>query len=88
MHKGVTASGYAFAVDEGALNNMELVDALAEATDDNPLAISKTCELLLGKAERKKMYDFLRDEHGRVPIEAVSQNLVEIFATFGKQGKN
>ena len=88
MIKGKTTSGFSFALSENAINNMELVDALAETEDDNPVAVSRACRLLLGDELRKKLYDHLRDEEGRVPIDKVSEALVEIFAAFGKPGKN
>ncbi len=76
-----------FALDENAINNMELVDALAETEDDNPIAISRACLLLLGKDMRKNLYDHLRNDDGRVPVDAVSQELIEIFSAFGAKGK-
>jgi len=88
MIEGKTKSGFAFALPETAVDNMELVDALADATDDNPLAVSRVCGLLLGKDLRRKMYDHVRTPDGRVPIENVSAELMEIFAAFGKPGKN
>ena len=54
---GVTASGFAWQLDDAVLNNMELVDALAEMQEENPLQISAVCRLVLGKAQRKALYD-------------------------------
>ncbi|MEF9970519.1 MAG: hypothetical protein RR759_08715 [Ruthenibacterium sp.] len=88
MITGKTQSGFAFSLPESAINNMELIDALSDAVDDNPIAVSKACLLLLGKDLRQKLYDYLRKEDGRVPIEDVSQSLIDIFGAFGKQGKN
>lgn len=87
MVEGKTKSGFLFALDENAVNNMELVDALAETEDDNPIAISRACLLLLGKDMRKNLYDHLRNDDGRVPVDAVSQELIEIFSAFGAKGK-
>lgn len=86
--KGKTTSGFAYQIDENRLNNMELVDALADAENDNPIAISRACGLLLGKETRAKLYDHLRTPDGRVPIEAVSKDMIEIFTAFGEKGKN
>lgn len=88
MIEGKTASGFAFSMEESVIDNMELVDALAEATDDNPLAVSSVCVLLLGKAQRKRLYDHLRQADGRVPVEQVSKELIEIFTAFKQPGKN
>ena len=86
--KGKTTSGFEFELDATVLDNMELVDALAEAENDNPIAVSNVCLLLLGKGTRKRLYDHLRNEDGRVPVEAVAKNIAEIFAGIGEQGKN
>lgn len=86
MIKGKTTSGFEFAVDEKVLDNMELVDAISEV-DENPTALSKVVKLLLG-AHKKELYDHVRTEDGRVPIEAVTDIIMEIFAAGGKPAKN
>ena len=88
MIRGVTKTGFEFEVDEKAADNMELVDALAGVEENDPLALSRACLLLLGKTLRGRLYDHVRDENGRVPIEAASQELVDILGAFGQQGKN
>lgn len=88
MINGVTSSGFAFELDEKVINNMELVDALAECSTDNPFAISKTVKLLLGEELRQRLYDHLRTDDCRVPMEEVSKAVSEIFAAFGRNGKN
>lgn len=75
-------------VDEDALDNMELVEALEDVRDDNPIAVSRVAELLLGKERKRQLYDALRTEKGRVPASAVSSAIVKIFDAFGKTGKN
>ena len=39
MIKGETKTGFAFELEEAVLDNMELVDALAEMQEDDPLAL-------------------------------------------------
>lgn len=87
MLKGKIASGFEFEIDEKALDNMELVDAIAEA-DENPVAISRVIKLLLGAKQRKALYDHLRAENGNVPIKSVSAAVAEIFNCCGQRGKN
>lgn len=87
MRTGVTASGFAWSLDDAVLNNMELVDALAEMQEENPLQISAVCRLVLGKAQRKALYDHLRTEDGRVPVVALSNALGELMESF-RAGKN
>lgn len=84
---GVTENGFKFEVDEERLDNMELVDALADFDEGNPLAVSKVVALLLGKDEKKKMYDFARTEKGVVPATVISKMILEILSA-KKEVKN
>ena len=86
--KGKLKNGFSFDVDENALDNMELIDAMAEAQEENPAMFSKAVLLLLGKDQRKRLYDHIRDDNGRVSVEAVTNSFVEIFEALGEQGKN
>lgn len=90
MITGKTSSGFSFEISENTLDNMEFVDTLAEATDDNLLSVSRVVEMMLGKTQRKRLYDHVRTEDGRVPVAAVSAEIVEIFQAFSdsRQGKN
>ena len=88
MIKGTTKSGFVFEIDETVMDNMELVDLIAESDTDNPLVISKIAKLILGKEMREKLYDHLRTEDGRVPTQLVFEAIGEIFTAFGQPGKN
>ena len=81
-------NGLKLELDEKTMDNMELVDVLADAADDDPLAVSRMGKLILGKEKRKMLYDSLRSEDGRVPVEAVSNAIKEIFEAFGEKAKN
>lgn len=87
MTKGITKSGFEYEVDESAADNMELIDALAEAAGDDMLAISSVCKMLLGKDMRKKLYDHVRAEDGRVPIKNAVDEIMEIMQAMGDKGK-
>ena len=69
MVKGKTSTGFEFEIDEQKLDDMEFMDALAEV-DENPLKFSKVMKMMLGEEQRQRLYDHLRNEDGRVPIEA------------------
>lgn len=81
-------SGLKLEMDEKIMDNMELVDTLADAADEDPLAVSKMIKMVLGSENKKKLYNSLRTEDGRVPVAAVSDALKEIFEAFGEKGKN
>ena len=87
MLKGKTETGFAFEIDEKRLDNMELLDAIAEMENDNIIALSNVSQLLLGKEQRKALYDHIRDEDGTVPSKSFSDELVNIFESV-KEIKN
>ena len=86
MMTGKTTCGFEFVVDEKKLDNMDLVDAIAES-DKNPIAITKVITLILGPEQKQRLYEHLRTEDGRVPIEEATRVVVEIFQS-SNTGKN
>lgn len=88
MVTGKTTSGFSFSIPRKVMDNMEFVDTLAEASESNPIAVSKTVQLLLGDDVRKALYNHVRTEDGRVPVKAVCEEVVEIIKAFGQEGKN
>ncbi len=86
--KGIATNGFEYEISETVFENMELIDALAEAGEENPLAISNVCLLVFGKEQRNRLYDSLRLEDGTVPFMEVANVISEIFAERGKEGKN
>lgn len=88
MVTGETKSGFAFSLDDNTMDNMELVDALAEMQSTNPLAVSRVVHMVLGSDQKRRLYDHVRGEDGRVSVKAVEQEIEEIFAAFDTAGKN
>lgn len=87
MVTGTTSSGFSFSLEETVLDNMELVDTLAQMQEGDPLAVSAVVRMVLGD-QRRALYDHLRTADGRVPASAVSEEIRQIFDAFGKAGKN
>lgn len=79
--------GLTLSIRAGVLNNMELLDDLVELDDGNGYAISRIVRRILGRDEKKKLYDHLRAD-GVVPVSAVTDALKEIFDKLGDAGKN
>lgn len=73
-----TKSGFCATVDLDRLDNVELLDALAELSE-NGLGIGKVITLILGKEEKRRFYDHVRAENGAVPIKAVTDAFSEIM---------
>ena len=87
MINGVTKSGFHFSVGENCLNDMELVDILADDSVDEAFRMSHVVKKLLPGDQRRALYDHLRTD-GRVPVEAVAAAVGDIFAAMGNRGKN
>lgn len=87
MVKGTTKSGFRFEVDPNAMNDMELVDVLADDTMDEAFRMSHVLKKLLPGNQRKALYDHVRKD-GRVPVDAVVAEVEEIFNAMGNAGKN
>lgn len=83
-----TNSGFCCDIDPDVLNNMELVDALADIQSGNGLAYPTVCLLILGRRDRARLYDHLRNEAGRVPTKDVDREMTEIMQALGKPAKN
>lgn len=82
-----TESGFSIELKESALDNMEVLDALSDLDEGNPLAMSRLVVKLLGKDGKKRLYDHLRTEDGRVPASAVESAIMELFQSINN-GKN
>lgn len=82
-----TNSGFEIELDENALNDQELIDALVGLEDGEFLNQSRVVLRLLGKDSRKKLYDHLRTPDGRVPAEAVTAAIGELMRSI-PAGKN
>ena len=78
MIKGKTKSGFEYKIPKENLNNYELIEVLGEI-EENPLLLSKTVNLLLGKEQANKLKDHLRTKSGTVPTDKISEEIMEIF---------
>ena len=88
MITGKTQTGFEFELDDDVLDDMELLDALASADKGNPLGYSEALDIMLGEEEKKRLYDHVRNEKGRVKLTALSEEILSIIGALGKPGKN
>ena len=82
-----TKNGFVIDIDEEVFDDMEVVDLLAEV-EENPLVTSKLLTKTLGKDGKKAMYDFVRNDKGRVPSGAAMELFEEILNLAGEEVKN
>lgn len=88
MKKGTTTNGFKYEIDEKVLDDMELIDAMAASQGDDPTQISTVVVKIFGEDQRKKLYDHVRTEDGRVPVTEVANIITEIIESIGDDGKN
>ena len=83
-----TSSGFSCVLDLNRLDNMELFEEIAEfQKSSNIVALSNALGMILGEEVKKNLYDHLRTEDKRVPIEDLGRELTEILKA-ANQGKN
>lgn len=87
MVKGKTKTGFEFEYNELRLDDMEFIELVAQA-DSNVTVLPKLLNMVLGEEQKKRLYDHLRVEDGRVPTQALADAVEEIFEAAGDQVKN
>lgn len=80
-------NGFECTINTDVLDDMEFVDLLAD-TEDDPLKIGRVALMLLGKEQKKNLYDHLRTEDGRVPVTSMNDAIEQIFNALGDDAKN
>lgn len=86
--KGTTKSGFEYDVPEDVFDDMELIDALADVNSGRDgLQISVVVRKVFDEEQRKRLYDHVRDESGRVPTGSIMDVITEI-ANESTDGKN
>lgn len=83
-----TAEGLEIEVKKDAFDDMEALETLTDLVDGNPFAITKVCNLIMSKEEKKKVYDFYRGEDGKVHVETFVNVLTQIMNLLGEKEKN
>lgn len=79
MLEGKTKSGFAFCVDENRINNMEYIECVAVVENDLSV-LPRMLTLLLGDEQKRALYDHVRTEDGRVPIDAIEKEFYDIMS--------
>lgn len=81
MQTGKTKTGFEYTFNEDLINDMEVIDALAEVqSGENILAVSTVAKKLFSAEDRKRLYDHVRLEDGRVPADALMEEVAEIIS--------
>jgi hypothetical protein len=78
MKKGTTSTGFDYEFDETLFEDMEFIELLAEA-DGNGMLFPKFLDKMLGKEQKKKLYDHVRGDNSRVSIIDVKKEVIEMM---------
>lgn len=88
IKKGTLSNGFKYEIDDEIMDDMEMVEAVAEAQGENPLAVATVIKMALGEDQKKRLYDYIRNDKGRVPVQKAVESLTEMFEALGEDGKN
>ena len=86
MTKVKTSSGFEYEIDEENLNDMRLLDIIAEISNGDTTKLPLMISMIIGD-QKEKLYKNLEDEKGRVPVQKASDEITEIFQKINT-GKN
>ena len=87
MVKGKTKSGFEFEVDEKRFDDMVLLEAFAEAENDQ-YKFPHVLKLFLGEEQKNALYEHLKTKKGNVPIAKTLNEFMEIMEIVGENSKN
>lgn len=91
MLKGTTSSGFGYEIDPSVGNDYRVLDAISDAqygTDSEKVMASvRLTNLVLGKEGKRRLFNHLAEEGGRVPTEKVVHEITEIFKAIAANNK-
>ena len=84
------SNGFALKVEEQLFDNIEVLDALEEARDEDPLGFSKAMRLILGKEQRDSLYKHMKEVSGNnvVTTDEIGDVFTEMVEKLGDTAKN
>ena len=77
-----TKTGFEMEIDDSCIDDMELFEAITDLQDGNTMAIPTVVGKICG-VNKKALYDHCRTEDGRVPMQAISDEINDIFEVLG-----
>ena len=87
MIKGKTSSGFEYEISEDVVNDYELLENLAEL-EANPLILTTVIKQVLGAEQAEKLKNHVRNNRGTVPIDKITNEILDIFTNSGEEIKN
>lgn len=88
------SNGFQCKVNEQIVNDMELIDLLAETKEDGSI-YADVVKKIFGEEQKQKLYDAIRTKDGIVPLAnldgetySVTDAVTEVLTSLGPEGKN
>lgn len=85
MIKGITPSGFKFVIENEALDDWEVFEAISEL-DDKPQLIIKVAKMLLGSEQYSSLKEHCR-ENGRIKLTKMSEE-INLILSSNQETKN
>lgn len=80
-----STTGFECEINTEAMNDMEVLELVVRIDEGDALAYSPFLTKLLGKENKARLYDHVREADGRVPIEKVAAEVGEILEQAGEK---
>lgn len=84
MREVTTINGTVLNIDEECFDDIELLEALVSIEKGDVSLLPASIDRIFGE-EKKRFYDSLRNEKGRVPINAVMEEIKHIVSELGRK---
>lgn len=79
-----TNRGVRLEIELEKLNDMRLFDALVALQDGDSLQMPRIMNLIFTHDQKTAVYDACKTEDGRIPIEAVNDEILAVFNAFNE----
>ena len=79
MVKGTTRTGFEFSCNGRLMHNVEFLEEFAAVRKGDGLEIFDLINRALGEDQKKALYDHIRNDDGVVTVEALREELEDIF---------
>ncbi len=79
MVKGKTRTGFKFTCDGRLMHDVEFLEEFAAVQKGDGLEVFDLITRILGAEQKKALYEHIRNEEGIVPVEAMREELGDIF---------
>lgn len=88
------SNGFECKINEQVVNDMELIDLLAETKEDGSV-YADVVNKIFGDEQKKKLYEIIRTKDGIVPLAnldgktySITDAVTEVLTALGTEGKN